>query len=94
MLLIRYLNAYHVYLKCYAQPTHSCIHVSLQQALALHQSPIVNISGDLEPILQNICDLVFLWDLVTEVDNGSALHELLSQNVQESCDWVSMSVTR
>ena len=81
-------------LTMYTQSTHSCIHASLQQAMALHQSPIVNISGDLEPILQNICDLVFLWELVTEVDNGSALHELLSQNVQESCNWVSMSVTR
>lgn len=59
--------------------------------MTFQQSPLLSVSGDLEPILQNICDLVFFNELVREVDNGSAFHDLLNQNIEDSCNWVSTS---
>lgn len=86
-------------LECYTKSAlHNLqIHVymtyhALQQAVALYQPPIVSVTGELEPVLKNVCDLVFFRELMADVDNGSALHDLLDQNIQESCNWVSMYV--
>ena len=55
------------------------------------QLPLVNISGplDLQPILDSLCELVTVYGLVSDVENGSDFHALLGQNIEDSCNWVS-----
>ena len=50
---------------------------------------LVNVSGDLKPILEKVCDLLAVYELVATVDSGSDLHALLGQNIEDSCNWVS-----
>ena len=63
----------------------------MQQALANAQLPLVDISGplDLQPILDSLCELVTVYELVSNVENGSDLHALLGRNIEDSCTWVS-----
>ena len=63
----------------------------MQQAFADAQLPLVNISGplDLQPILDSLCELVTVYELVSNVENGSDLRALLGQNIEDSCNWVS-----
>lgn len=53
--------------------------------------PLLNVSGDLEPILTGVCWLLEIQELITEVQNGSDLQAILEQNALDSCRWVCIS---
>lgn len=65
----------------------------MQQAVSLRAEPLVSFNGSsavlLESILKGVCDLVSFQEILSRVDNGSDLYHLLTQNVVDSCAWVS-----
>ena len=46
-------------------------------------------SGTLQTILESVCDLVTVYELVAKVNDSSNITALLGQNIQDSCNWVS-----
>ena len=58
------------------------------------REPLINVSQDLGSILNGICSLLEIQELVAQVQNGSDLHAILEQNILDSCQWVSNQVLR
>ena len=67
------------------------IHSSMQQVVVsnYNQPSLVSVSGTLQTILESVCDLVTVYELVAKVNDNSDLTALLGQNIQDSCSWVS-----
>ena len=61
----------------------------MQQVVVSNQPSLVSVSGTLQTILESVCDLVTVYELVAKVDDNSDLTALLDQNIQDSCSWVS-----
>ena len=75
---------------------YKCLLLSLhvQQTVTFYQEePLLSITGDssvqLHSLLESVCDLVSVYELISKVDNSSDLHILLTQTVIDSCNWVS-----
>ena len=64
----------------------------MQQIVTFNEEALLSISGvQLRSVLEGVCDLVSVYDLISKVDNVSDLHTLLTQNVVDSCNWVRIS---
>lgn len=46
----------------------------------------------LESLIDAVCKLVSFHELVSSTDGGSTLHAVLSANVEDSCNWVSVYI--
>ena len=56
------------------------------------EEALLSINGvHLPSVLEGVCDLVSVYELISKVDSGSDLHTLLIENVIDSCKWVSCS---
>ena len=56
------------------------------------EEALLSISGvHIPSVLEGVCDLVSVYELISKVDSGSDLHTLLTQNVVDSCTWVRCS---
>ena len=56
------------------------------------EEALLSISGvHLPSVLEGVCDLVSVYELISKVDSGSDLHTLLIENVVDSFNWVSCS---
>ena len=44
----------------------------------------------LDGLLDGVCDLLSVYELISRVDNSSDLYLLLTQNMIDSCNWVSI----
>ena len=65
----------------------------MQQYITFNEEEaLLSISGvHLPSVLEGVCDLVSVYELISKVDSGSDLHTLLTENVVDSCTWVSCS---
>ena len=64
----------------------------MQQIVTFNEEALLSISGvQLRSVLEGVCDLVSVYELISKVDSGSDLHTLLMQNVVDSCNWVRIS---
>jgi len=61
----------------------------MQQVIVSNQPSLVSVSGTLQTILESVCDLVTVYELVAKVNDNNDLTALLGQNIQDSCSWVS-----
>ena len=52
---------------------------------------IVNVNESLQNVLNAVCDLLTIYELVAKVNLNSNLTALLGQNIQDSCNWVSIA---
>ena len=72
----------------------------MQQHLVPEHSTLLNVSSNLQAILDSICELVTVYELMSKVnytnenliDNNMDITSLLAQNIQDSCNWVSSIV--
>ena len=73
----------------------------LQQVLAFEEEPLVSVNKSnssseseyLESVLEGVCDLLSIYDLISRVDtHGSDLYLFLTQNIVDSCIWVSIYI--
>ena len=70
------------------------INIILQQLQEAAQPPLVSVlsdseNQDIQNVLDGVCELVSFFELVSEAESGSTLHELLAAIVKDSCQWVS-----
>ena len=69
----------------------------MQQLVVPEHSTLLNVSSNLQAIIDNICELVAVYELVSKVnytnenliENNINITTLLAQNIQDSCNWVS-----
>ena len=52
---------------------------------------MVSASEHLHIILDGVCELLTVYELVAKVNLNSDLTALLGQNIQDSCNWVSIT---
>ena len=59
------------------------------------EEPLVSVNDStaqselLNSLLKGVCDLLSVYSIISKVDNSSDLYLLLSQNLVDSCNWVS-----
>ena len=76
-----------------------CTPSLMQQAVAFEEEPLVTVNESsssqelLQSVLDGVCDLLSIYDLLSRVDNCSDLYLLLTQNMVDSCTWVSSTST-
>ena len=73
----------------------------MQQYREMAEPPLVNTTDyqgagdgasadeDLDSVIDSVCKLVSLYELVSSTNSGSNLHTVLSANLEDSCNWVS-----
>ena len=49
------------------------------------EEPLVSLGS----VLQGVCDLLSFYEFLSKTDNSSDLYLLLTQNIVDSCNWVS-----
>ena len=71
----------------------------VQQVVAFEEEPLVSVNKSnssselehLESVLEGVCELLSIYDLISRVDTrGSDLYLLFTQNIVDSCIWVSI----
>ena len=66
----------------------------MQQLLVPEHSSLLNVSSNLQAILDSICELVTVYELMSKVnytnenliENNMDITSLLAQNIQDSCN--------
>ena len=66
----------------------------VQQIVTFHkEEALLSINGSssvqLRSLLEGVCDLVSVYELISKVDKSSDLQIILTQSIMDSCNWVT-----
>ena len=66
----------------------------MQQIVTFHkEEALLSINGSssvqLRSLLEGVCDLVSVYELISKVDKSSDLQIILTQSIMDSCNWVT-----